>query len=228
MQKKRQIEPFRASMESFVPHMRRGQVCREGFVPKRQGVVLVGRGVLCSGVVLVPVGGLWRRPGAAHAHCGRALRAPGVLHAGGGGGFALHEAFWRRVAGVSDPRVVQFPRLAAARPRVEGGVAAKVQTHWAKDGEKSLLWLNESTFWRIRPLAWFVAHTRTRYREREPAISHVIPRRPLQKLNYHPWNCNVYRLSQKVTALNYVRLLEEATPDICHGTTCIKGHFRPH
>ena len=30
-----------------------------------------------------------------------------------------------------------------------------------------------------------------------------------------------------MTALNYVRLLEEATPDICHGTTCIKGHFRP-
>ena len=26
-----------------------------------------------------------------------------------GGGFALHETFWRRVAGVSDPRVVQFP-----------------------------------------------------------------------------------------------------------------------
>ena len=27
------------------------------------------------------------------------------------GGFALHEAFWRRVAGVSNPRVVQFPPL---------------------------------------------------------------------------------------------------------------------
>ena len=35
------------------------------------------------------------------------------------GGFALHEAFLRRVAGVSDPRVVQFPRLAAARPLFE-------------------------------------------------------------------------------------------------------------
>ena len=31
------------------------------------------------------------------------------------GGFALHEALLRRVAGVSNPRVVQFPRLAAAR-----------------------------------------------------------------------------------------------------------------
>ena len=28
-----------------------------------------------------------------------------------GGGFALHEALCSRVAGVSDPRVVQFPRL---------------------------------------------------------------------------------------------------------------------
>ena len=127
-----------------------------------------------------------------------------------------------------EPPCSAIPPIGGGAGVVCGGVAAKVQTHWVKDGEKSLLWLNESTFWRIRPLAWFVAHTRTRYREREPAISHVIPRRPLQRLNYHPWNCNVCRLSQKVTALNYVRLLEEATPDICHGTTCIKGHFRPH
>lgn len=27
------------------------------------------------------------------------------------GGFSLHEAFWRRVIGVSDPRVVQFPLI---------------------------------------------------------------------------------------------------------------------
>ena len=109
-----QIGPSWASGESFVPHMRREGVSRESFVPKRQGVVVVGRIMSCSGVVLVPVGGLWRRPGAAHGHCGRALRAPGVLHAGGGGGFALHEAFGRRVAGVSDPRVVQFPPLLSA------------------------------------------------------------------------------------------------------------------
>ena len=127
-----------------------------------------------------------------------------------------------------EPSCSAIPPIGGGAGVVCVGVATKVQTHWVKNGEESLLWLNESTFWRIRPLAWFVAHTRTRYREREPAISHVIPRRPLQRLNYHPWNCNVCRLSQKVTALNYVRLLEEATPDICHGTTCIKGHFRPH
>ena len=104
MQKQRQIEPFWASgesfvpdmrregvcwesfvphvrrarvcWESFVPHVRRARVCWESFVPKRQGVVLVGRVVLCSGVVLVPVGGLWRRPGAAHGRCGRAPLLP--------------------------------------------------------------------------------------------------------------------------------------------------------
>ena len=26
-------------------------------------------------------------------------------------GFSLHEVFWRRVIGVSDPRVVQFPLI---------------------------------------------------------------------------------------------------------------------
>ena len=34
------------------------------------------------------------------------------------GGFALHEAFGRRVADVSDPRVVQFPHLVAVRSRL--------------------------------------------------------------------------------------------------------------
>ena len=33
------------------------------------------------------------------------------LQAGVGGGFALHEALWLRVVGVSEPHVVQFPRL---------------------------------------------------------------------------------------------------------------------
>ena len=46
--------------------------------------------------------------------------SPGTLCAGGGGGFALHEAFRGRVVGVSDPRVVQFPpRLEAVRPWLE-------------------------------------------------------------------------------------------------------------
>ena len=48
------------------------------------------------------------------------------------GGFALHEAFWRRVAGVSDPRVVQFPPTGDGADAVCGGVAATVRTHWVK------------------------------------------------------------------------------------------------
>ena len=55
-----------------------------------------------------------------------------IPEVGGGGGFALHEAFWRRVAGVSDPRVVQFPPIDGGAPSVRGGVVAKVQTHWVK------------------------------------------------------------------------------------------------
>ena len=128
MQKKRHIEPFlvsresfiprmrrgRVCWESFVPHVRRGRVCRESFVPKGRGVVVVGRIMSCSGVVLVPVGGLWRRP-AAHGRCGRAFRVPrrspgrwpvGVLrHAKPSGGVspACRRLGWRH-----------SPRLAAA------------------------------------------------------------------------------------------------------------------
>ena len=115
------------------------QACWESFVPKWRGVVVVGRIVSCPGVVLVSVGGLWQRPGAAHGHCGRALRAPGVLHAGGDGGFALHEAFWRRVADVSDPRVVQFPPTGGGADAVCGGVVPKSQTTSAKNTENELL-----------------------------------------------------------------------------------------
>ena len=54
----------------------------------------------------------------------RALRpcppCPGVLHAGDGG-FAALEAGWRRVVGVSESRVVQFPR------RIGGGAAVHIQ-----------------------------------------------------------------------------------------------------
>ena len=75
------------------------------------------------------------------------------------GGFALHEAFSRRVAGVSGPRVVQFPPLGGGAAAVCGDVAAKVQTHWAKNAENRLFWLNGSAFWRIRCLSWGVGRT---------------------------------------------------------------------
>ena len=41
----------------------------------------------------------------------RASKPARALYTSGGGGFALHEAFWRRVAGVSDVHVVQSPPI---------------------------------------------------------------------------------------------------------------------
>ena len=37
------------------------------------------------------------------------------------------------------------------------------------------------------------------------ATSHVIPRRLIQTLNLHRWNCNVFGVYRKITAINYVR-----------------------
>ena len=63
------------------------------------------------------------------------------------GGFALHEAFLRRVAGVSDPRVVQFPPIGDGAAAVRGGMAPKSQTTSVKDVENGVLWARWSTFW---------------------------------------------------------------------------------
>ena len=52
-----EVGPCGSCWASFVPDMRRGRVSRESFVPKGPGVVVVGRIMSCSGVVLVPVGG---------------------------------------------------------------------------------------------------------------------------------------------------------------------------
>ena len=57
-------------------------------------------------------------------HCGRALRATGVLQTGAGGGFAALGAGCRRVAGVLEPRVVQFPPIG-------GGAAVHIQRRYS-------------------------------------------------------------------------------------------------
>ena len=79
------------------------------------------------------------------------------------GGFALHEACWQRVVGVSDARVVQFPPIGGDEVAVLSIVAAKVQTHWVKGTQKRRFWLNGSALWRIHCLAWRVGRTRTRF-----------------------------------------------------------------
>ena len=66
----------------------------------------------------------------------RSWKQLGALQTGGGGGFAPCEAFLRRVAGVSEPWMAQFPPIGGGAGVVCGGVATKVQTHWVKNGEK--------------------------------------------------------------------------------------------
>ena len=95
----------------------------------------------------------------------RTCRRCGALRAGYDGGFALHEAFSRRVAGVSDPRVVQFPPTGGGADAVCGGVAPKPQTTSVKNTENGLLVAKWSAFWAQRCLSWRVARTQTRYCE---------------------------------------------------------------
>ena len=47
----------------------------------------------------------------------------------------LHEAFWARVIGVSEPHVVQFPPFGGGEVVTRIGVLAKLQTHWVKTAE---------------------------------------------------------------------------------------------
>ena len=63
------------------------------------------------------------------------------------GGFALHEALWRRVAGVSEACVVQFPPRGGDEVAVWGGVVPKSQTNTVKNAEKGVLWAHCSSFW---------------------------------------------------------------------------------
>ena len=58
--------------------------------------------------------------------------SPSTLRAGGGGGFALHEALRGCVAGVSDPRVVQIPPFEGGKATTRGGVVAKLRTYRAE------------------------------------------------------------------------------------------------
>ena len=72
---------------------------------------LVGECCVASTPSESPVAGLPLPTGiAAWSSC-----PSGALRADGGGGFALHEAIWGRVIGVSDPHVVRFPRLVVSK-----------------------------------------------------------------------------------------------------------------
>ena len=92
-------------------------------------------------------------------------RRRGALQVGGGGGFALHEAFSRRVAGVSNPRVVQFPPTGDGEAAVCSAGAPTSQTTSVKNADNGLLVVKWSAFWAQRCLSWRVARTQTRYCE---------------------------------------------------------------
>ena len=128
------------------------------------------------------------RPGPATAHGAPQPRLPispaprpgpsnpsGTLHTGGGGGFALHEAFRGRVAGVSDPHVVQIPPIGGGDAATHSDIVPKVQTTSAKIGDNGLLRARWSTFWAHRCLSWRAARTRTPEHAREPLDAHVNP-----------------------------------------------------
>ena len=89
------------------------------------------------------------------------LRCLGTPTSASVGGFALHEAFLRRVAGVSDPRVVQFPPIGGAAAAVCGDVAAKSSTILVKNAEDGLVVVKWSAFWVHQCLLWRVVRTRT-------------------------------------------------------------------
>ena len=94
------------------------------------------------------------------------------------GGFALHEAFLRRVADVSNPRVVQFPPTGGGADAVCGGVVPKSQTTSAKNTENELLVAKWSTFWAHQCLAvvWY-SHANPQLR----AVTRPIARKPVSE-----------------------------------------------
>ena len=60
--------------------------------------------------------------------------------------------YLRRVAAL----MMQFPPFRGGGAASRGGVAANLQTHWAKRVQKRLFRVNGSTIWRNRSLSWCV------------------------------------------------------------------------
>jgi len=94
---------------------------------------------------------------------------------GNGGGFAPLEAFCRRVAGVSRLYWCNSPPFGGGEVAVRGGVAPASQITTATNADNGVSWTRRSALWTQRRLAARGARTRTRYCERQPAISHVNP-----------------------------------------------------
>ena len=75
--------------------------------------------------------------------------------------------------------------------------------------------------WGRVAVVWFGVSSRSPARpRRRPSISHVIPLRLVQTLNWHHWNCNVFGVCRKMTTINYVRNLGGG------GVVAARGHRR--
>ena len=75
--------------------------------------------------------------------------------------------------------------------------------------------------WGRVAVVWFSVSSRSPARpRRRPSISHVIPLRLVQTLNWHHWNCNVFGVCRKMTTINYVRNLGGG------GVVAARGHRR--
>ena len=126
-------------------------------------------------------------------------RTTSALQVGGDGGFALHEALLRRVASVSNPRVVQFPpfggssaaNTASCRSScsaippfgggaavVRGGMAPTSQTTSMNHADNVLLVAKWSAFWAHQCLAvvWY-SHANPQLR----AVTRPIARKPVSE-----------------------------------------------
>ena len=145
------------------------------------------QGEFCTGM-----GGVWRVLGElfrASRHCAWSCRRRGAVHVGGCGGFALHEAVAQRVAGVSDPHVVQFPPSGAGGVATRGAKAPKLQTTSLNSAENELLWLKWSAFWATAPET--VRGPVWRSRVIEGPID-LVPSSSLHGLLECPWHCGAW------------------------------------
>ena len=105
---------------------------------------------------------------------------------------------WRRFRSVF--RLGLAAPWAAARPRAVRAACCCLLRRWCSGRRRA------RPPARLGVLTAFGAAPRSPARPRcRPSISHVIPLRLVQTLYLHRWNCNVFGVSRKMTAINYVR-----------------------
>ena len=133
----------------------------------------------------------------------RAATPSAALHTGSKGGFALHVALYRCVAGVSHPLVVQFPPSRG----LPDGRGTQNADHLVQNTPNSPIFTEVVCVLGTPVSGSGVVFARERRHRPSKAMSHVIPQHIFQTLKSDRWNCNVFEPSRKMTILNYVRNL---------------------